>query len=72
MSSEATLTSKGQVTLPKELRTSLGLDPGAKLTFTQLSDGTVVMRVKHRKLAELAGILTRPGQPKLSVKDLSW
>jgi AbrB family looped-hinge helix DNA binding protein len=65
------LTSKGQITLPKELRNSLGLTPGAKLAFSQLSDGTVVMRVKHRKLADLAGLLTRPGQPSVPVEDMS-
>ncbi|MBQ1765908.1 MAG: AbrB/MazE/SpoVT family DNA-binding domain-containing protein [Aquincola sp.] len=70
MTSEATLTSKGQVTLPKELRVSLGLEAGAKLSFSQLSDGTVVMRVKHRKLSESAGMLTRPGQPSVPLKDL--
>lgn len=73
MTTEVTLTSKGQITLPKELRTSLGLEAGAKLAFTQLSDGTgtVVMRVKHRKLSELAGLLTRPGQPSVPLEDLS-
>ncbi|MBB3182288.1 AbrB/MazE/SpoVT family DNA-binding domain-containing protein [Variovorax sp. Sphag1AA] len=67
---ETTLTSRGRITLPKALRKSLGLTTGAKLSFSQLSDGTVVMRVKRRKLADLAGILTRPGQPKVSVEDL--
>jgi antitoxin PrlF len=71
MTTEVTLTSKGQITLPKELRTSLGLNPGAKLAFSQLADGTVVMRVKHRKLSDLAGILTRPGQPSVSIEEMS-
>ncbi|WP_179106822.1 AbrB/MazE/SpoVT family DNA-binding domain-containing protein [Variovorax sp. KK3] len=68
---ETTLMSRGRITLPKALRTSLGLTPGTKLAFSQLSDGTVVMRVKRRKLADLAGILTRSDQPKFSVEDLS-
>jgi len=57
---ETTLTSKGQVTVPREIRERLGLAPGDKLAFTLLSDGTVIMRAKTRRLLDLAGSLTRP------------
>ncbi len=67
---ETTLTSKGQVTVPREIREQLGLTAGDKLTFTRLSNGTVVMRAKTRKLQDLAGILKRPGQPKISIEDM--
>jgi AbrB family looped-hinge helix DNA binding protein len=60
---DATLTAKGQTTIPKEIREQLGLEAGDKLTFTTLSDGTVVMRAKTRSLLDLAGSLSRPGQP---------
>jgi len=70
MTKLVTLTSKGRVTLPKELRTSLGLEPGAKLTFSQLADGTVIMRVKHQKLPDLAGILTLHNQPSVAIADM--
>lgn len=46
------------------------LEAGARLSISQLGDGTVVMRVKHRKLSELAGMLTRPGQPAVPLTDL--
>ena len=71
MSFETQLTTKGRVTLPREIRDCLGLKPGDKLTFTMLSDGTVVVRSKTRRLIELAGSLTRPGQPKVSVAQMS-
>ena len=71
MPSETRLTSKGRVTVPREIRDYLGLKPGDKLTFTMLSNGTVVMRAKTRRLIELAGSLTRPGQPKVSVAQMS-
>ena len=70
MSFETQLTTKGRVTLPREIRDCLGLKPGDKLTFTMLSDGTVVVRSKTRRLIELAGSLTRPGQPKVSVAQM--
>lgn len=69
--SETTLTSKGQVTVPREIRDRLGLASGDKLTFTLLSDGTVVMRAKTRRLLDLAGSLTRPGQPKITVEQMN-
>ncbi|HEY9110115.1 MAG TPA: AbrB/MazE/SpoVT family DNA-binding domain-containing protein [Roseateles sp.] len=64
-------TSKGQTTIPKEFRERLGLKPGDKLTFTTLSDGTIVMRAKTRRLLDLVGGLTRPGQPSVSVGEMS-
>jgi len=66
------MTTKDQVTVPREIRDRLGLKAGDKMSFTMLSDGTVVMRPKTRRLAELAGSLTRPGQPKVAVEDMNW
>jgi antitoxin PrlF len=70
MTDATTLTSKGQVTVPRAVREQLGLKAGDKMVFTVLSDGTVVMRPKTRRLADLAGLLKRPEQPKVSVKDM--
>ena len=39
----ATLTSKGQITLPKSVRQVLGVDAGSKLAF-EVRDGEVVVR----------------------------
>lgn len=71
MADATTMTTKGQVTVPREIRDRLGLKSGDKMTFTMLSDGTVVMRPKTRRLAELAGALTRAGQPKVAVEDMT-
>ena len=35
----ATLTSKGQTTVPREIRERLGLEPGDQLHFTLLPNG---------------------------------
>ena len=53
--SNATLTSKGQTTIPKEIRDSLGLKPKDRLNFTLLHDGTVIMRVKNKSILDLVG-----------------
>lgn len=55
--SEATMTSKGQVTIPAEIRKALGLTAGERVVFTQLHDGTTVMRAKTRSILELKGAL---------------
>lgn len=41
----ATLTSKGQITLPKPIRQALGVDTGGKLAFSLRGDEVVVTRV---------------------------
>lgn len=70
MPAETTMTVKGQVTVPREIRDRLGLKSGDKMAFTMRSDGTVVMRPKTRRFADLAGSLTRPGQPSVSIGEM--
>lgn len=38
-----TMTSKGQVTVPKAVREHLGIGPGSKVTFTLADDGRNVL-----------------------------
>ncbi len=60
--SNATLTSKGQTTIPKEIRDSLGLKPKDQLNFTQMPNGTVIMRVKNKSILDLADIIKYKGR----------
>lgn len=55
--SEATVTSKGQVTIPADIRRSLGLQAQDRLSFTPMPDGTVVLRAKTPSVMALKGIL---------------
>lgn len=71
MSNEATLTSKGQTTIPKEIRDSLSMKAGDRMTFTLMPDGTVVMRVKTKSVTELAGVLHKKGRKPVPVEQLS-
>lgn len=41
----ATITSKGQITLPKPIRQALGVDAGGKVAFELLGDRVIVTRV---------------------------
>ena len=67
----ATLTSKGQTTIPKEIRDSLRMKPGDRMTFTLMPDGTIVMRVKRKSIMTLAGTLHRKGRKPVSVQHMS-
>ena len=71
MTTDATLTSKGQTTIPKEIRDSLHMKAGDRMTFTLMPDSTVVMRVKNKSLTELAGTLHKKGRKTVPVGQLS-
>jgi AbrB family looped-hinge helix DNA binding protein len=71
MSTEATLTSKGQTTIPKEIRDGLDMKAGDPMTFTLVPDGTVLPRLKTKSVMSLAGRLRRKGQKRLPVEALS-
>ncbi len=71
MTTEATLTSKGQTTIPKDIRDSLGLRSGDRITFTLMPDRTVVMRVKNKSILQLAGILRKKGRKAIPIEELS-
>jgi antitoxin PrlF len=68
---ESTLTSKGQTTIPKEIRESLSIKPGDRMAFTLMPDGTVLLRVKNKSVMSLAGSLRKKGQKPVPVEELS-
>jgi len=71
MPTDATLTSKGQTTIPKEIRDGLGMKTGDRITFTLMSDATVLMRVKNKSVTELAGLLHKKGRKPVPIEQLS-
>ncbi|MES1192566.1 MAG: AbrB/MazE/SpoVT family DNA-binding domain-containing protein [Steroidobacter sp.] len=63
----ATLTSKGQITLPIQVRTRLNLQPGDQLRFEVGPDGTLIGRPATRSATSLIGILKLKGRKSVSV-----
>jgi antitoxin PrlF len=55
--SSATITSKGQITVPKDIRDALGVHPGDRLAFRTREDGTVVVEAETLDLMTLRGML---------------
>jgi antitoxin PrlF len=67
--SEAKLTSKGQITLPKEIRLKLGLKQGDRVRFIVEADGRVRLLPAKRDVSELMGILPSPKR-RLSLEEM--
>lgn len=53
----ATVTSKGQITIPKAVRDELGIREGDRVAFRVLDDGSVVVEPETIDLLELKGVL---------------
>lgn len=70
MGIQSKLTSKGQTTIPLEVREYLNLQPGDKLVYT-LRNGKVEIRTRKVRAIDLAGILGPPPSGRsLSVEEM--
>ncbi|HVT45459.1 MAG TPA: AbrB/MazE/SpoVT family DNA-binding domain-containing protein [Thermoanaerobaculia bacterium] len=58
-----TMTSKGQVTIPKEIREHLGVDTGDRLSFEIRDGGDVVVEPETIDLRSLRSVLRKPPKP---------
>lgn len=67
--SVGTMTSKGQITVPKDVREALRLTPGTKVNFTRNGDGDFVLSISRPRVADLAGRLAYSG-PAVSLDDM--
>lgn len=65
----ATVTSKGQITLPKEIRELLGVGPGDRVVFRRTASGEVVVEPATVDIMSLRGIV-RPATRGVSVQDM--
>lgn len=66
----ATVTSKGQVTIPKPIREFLRLKAGARIDFVIDPEGRVLVRGGTTHGRELKGLLRRPGRRPVSLADM--
>jgi antitoxin PrlF len=67
----STLTSKGQMVIPKSIRDRLKLEPGDRLDFIIQEDGDVLIRPVSEDVCNLKGLLHRPGRPAVSVEKMN-
>jgi AbrB family looped-hinge helix DNA binding protein len=66
----ATISSKGQTVIPKDIRTHLGLHPGDKVDFILEEDGHVILKAATEDVTMLKGILHKAGRKKVSIEDM--
>ena len=66
----ATLTSKGQVTIPLLLRERLRLKTGDRIDFVFSGEGAVTLRPKRIPFEELQGILRSPKRRAVTVREM--
>lgn len=66
----ATMTSKGQITIPKVVRERLGLDTGDQIEFVETGDGVFTIVAATRDVRELKGIIPRPAKA-VSIEDMN-
>lgn len=65
----ATVTSKGQITLPKQVREGLGVESGDRVEFVELERGVYTVVAATRDIRELKGSIAKPARP-VSVEDM--
>ena len=59
----ATVTSKGQVTIPASVRAALGLDTGSRIEFVETDIGQYAIVAANSPVQALKGMLRKPPRP---------
>lgn len=59
----STVTSKGQLTIPAEVRKELGLTAGSRVNFVRTEAGVYELLPETRSVAALKGIVRAPARP---------
>ena len=66
----ATITSKGQVTIPKDVRTRLGVDTGDRVEFVEIQEGVFQIMAATQDVQVLKGIVPKPKNP-VTIEDMN-
>jgi bifunctional DNA-binding transcriptional regulator/antitoxin component of YhaV-PrlF toxin-antitoxin module len=71
--STLTVTSKGQVTLRKDVLDHLGVQPGQRISVDKLPDGRVVVSAVHASepISVVFDLLKRDNRPALSIDEIN-
>ncbi len=61
--STATVTSKGQITIPATVRERLGLASGDRVEFVEFAPGEFALKLATEDVRSLKGMIQRPARP---------
>ena len=67
----ATITSKGQITIPIQVRTALGVDTGDRIEFVEIEKGQFVIVPINRSVRDLKGMLRVKGRKPVSIEEMN-
>jgi len=67
-----TITTKGQITLKRELLKHLGVGPGEKIEADKLPDGRIVVKAAapNGTISDFIGCLSQKGGPTLTIDEM--
>ena len=66
----ATITSKGQITIPADVRHALAVDAGDRVEFVQIEPGQFLFVAANRSVTKLKGMFGKPGRT-VSLEDMT-
>ena len=69
--SESTITLKGQTTVPQPIREALHTQPGTRLHWHLMPDGTIIVRAKTKSVLDLAGMIKVPKGKRVRIEDMN-
>ena len=67
----ATVTSKGQITIPVRVRIALGLEPGDRVEFVELEKGQFAMIAATRSVRELKGLFYDKRRKPVTIEQMN-
>ena len=67
----ATMTTKGQITIPKVVRDKLRLMAGDKVEFVLSDNREALIRPVSKKVDDVFGLLHKPGRKAVSVDQMN-
>jgi AbrB family looped-hinge helix DNA binding protein len=67
----ATLTSKGQITIPLQVRTALGVDAGDRIEFVEVGKGEFNIVAATRSVKELKGLFRGRRRKPVSIEEMN-
>jgi antitoxin PrlF len=67
----ATITSKGQITIPVQVRTALGVDIGDRIEFVEVEKGQFAIVAATRSVRELEGRFQGKRSKPVSIAEMN-
>ena len=67
----ATVTSKGQITIPAQVRTALGVDAGDRIEFVEVERGQFAIVAATRSVQELKGLFQGKRSKRVSIAEMN-